>query len=122
MKDSETIIISPAHVALRCDNRLPIWEQERVTHAHPTSLAWRCENLFAHQSSPSASHSPHHCPFTLVELSYGVNLFKDDYLLLLPAADLRMDPTLRPRPVSSVAFAYPDNALQLDHSIERRHI
>jgi hypothetical protein len=23
----ETIIIPPAHVALRCENRLPIWEQ-----------------------------------------------------------------------------------------------
>jgi hypothetical protein len=36
-----------------------------------TSLAWRCENLFAHQSSPSPSHSPHHCPFTPVEPGYG---------------------------------------------------
>jgi hypothetical protein len=27
-RHSETIItIPPAHVALRCDNRLPIWEQ-----------------------------------------------------------------------------------------------
>jgi hypothetical protein len=24
---SETIIIPPVHVGLRCDNRLPIWEQ-----------------------------------------------------------------------------------------------
>jgi hypothetical protein len=33
-----------------------------------------------------------------------------DYLLLFLAADLRMDPALRPRPVSSVAFAYLGNA------------
>jgi hypothetical protein len=33
-----------------------------------------------------------------------------------------MDPALGPRPVSSVAFAYLGNALQLDHSIERRYI
>jgi hypothetical protein len=52
----------------------------------------------------------------------GVDLFEDDYLFLLPAADLRMDLALRPRPVSSVASAYLGNALQLDHSIERRHI
>jgi hypothetical protein len=26
VKDTETIIIPPAHVALRCDNRLRIWE------------------------------------------------------------------------------------------------
>jgi hypothetical protein len=26
-RHSETITIPPAHVALRCDNRLPIWEQ-----------------------------------------------------------------------------------------------
>jgi hypothetical protein len=43
-----------------------------------------------------------------VEPGYGVDLFEDDYLLLL-AADLRMDPALRPRPVSSVAFAYLGN-------------
>jgi hypothetical protein len=86
------------------------------------SLAWRCENLFAHHSSPSPSHSPHHCPFTPVEPGYGVDLFEDDYLLLLLAADLRMDPALRPRPVSSVAFAYLGNALQLNHAIGRRHI
>jgi hypothetical protein len=45
-----------------------------------------------------------------------VGLVEDDYLFLLPAADLRMDPALRPRPVSSVAFAYLGNALQLDQS------
>jgi hypothetical protein len=71
-----------------------------------TSLAWRCENLFAHQSSPSPSDSPRHCPFTPVEPGYGVDLYEDEYLLLLLAADLRMDPALRPRPVSSVASAY----------------
>jgi hypothetical protein len=75
-----------------------------------TSLAWRCENLFAHQSSPSPSHSPDHCPFTPVEPGYGDDLYEDDYQLLLLAADLRMDPALRPRPVSSVAFAYLGNA------------
>jgi hypothetical protein len=64
-------------------------------------LAWRCENLFAHQSSLSPSHSPHHYPFTPVEPGYRVDLFEDNYLLLL-AADLRMDPALRPRPVSSL--------------------
>jgi hypothetical protein len=26
-RHSETIIIPPAHVALRCDHHLPIWEQ-----------------------------------------------------------------------------------------------
>jgi hypothetical protein len=87
-----------------------------------TSLAWRCENLFAHQSSPSPSHFPHHCPFAPVEPGYGVGLVEDDYLFLLPAADLRMDPAVWPRPVSSVAFAYLGNALQLDHLIERRYI
>jgi hypothetical protein len=53
---------------------------------------------------------------------YGVDLVENEYLFLLPGADLRMDPALRPRPVSSVAFAYLGNALQLDHSIERRCI
>jgi hypothetical protein len=33
-----------------------------------------------------------------VEPGYGVGLVEDDYLFLLPAADLRMDPALRPRP------------------------
>jgi hypothetical protein len=75
-----------------------------------TSLAWRYENLFAHQSSPSPSDSPRHCPFTPVEPGYGVDLYEDEYLLLLLAADLRMDPALRPRPVSSVASAYFGNA------------
>jgi hypothetical protein len=86
-----------------------------------TSWAWRCENLFAYQSSPSPSHSPYHSPFTPVELGHGVDLFEEDYLLL-PAADLRMDPALRPRPVSSVAFAYLGDTPQLNYSIERRHI
>jgi hypothetical protein len=57
-----------------------------------------------------------------VEPDYEVDLFEDDYLFLLPVADLRMDPALRSRPVSSVAFAYLGNALHLNHSIERRHI
>jgi hypothetical protein len=38
-----------------------------------------------------------------VEPGYGVDLVEDEYLFLLPAADLRMDPALRPRPVSSLA-------------------
>jgi hypothetical protein len=37
-----------------------------------------------------------------VEPGYGVGLVEDDYLFLLPATDLRMDPALRPRPVSSL--------------------
>jgi hypothetical protein len=37
-----------------------------------------------------------------VEPGYGVDLVEDEYLFLLPAADLRMDPALRPRPVSSL--------------------
>jgi hypothetical protein len=45
-----------------------------------------------------------------VEPGYGDDLYEDDYLLLFLAADLRMDPALRPRPVSSVAFAYLGNA------------
>jgi hypothetical protein len=43
-------------------------------------------------------------------LDIGDDLYEDDYLLLLLAADLRMDPALRPRPVPSVASAYLDNA------------
>jgi hypothetical protein len=57
-------------------------------------------------------YSPHHCPFTPVVPGYGVYLFEDDYLFLLPAADLRMDPALRPLPVSSIAFAYLGDTLQ----------
>jgi hypothetical protein len=58
-------------------------------------------------------HIPlHHCPITPVEAGYGVDLVEDDYLFRLPGADLRMDPALRPRPVSSVAFgAYLGNGL-----------
>jgi hypothetical protein len=61
-----------------------------------TTLAWRCENLFAHQYSPFPSYSPDHCAFNPVEPCYGVILYEDHYLLLLLAPDLRMDPTLRP--------------------------
>jgi hypothetical protein len=43
-----------------------------------------------------------HCPFTPVEPGYRVDLFEDDYLFPLPAADLRMDPALRPLPASSL--------------------
>jgi hypothetical protein len=66
------------------------------------SLAWRCEFFFAHYSSASPSYPPHHCPFTPVEPGYGVGLFEDDYLFLLPVVDLRMDPALRPHLVSSL--------------------
>jgi hypothetical protein len=45
-----------------------------------------------------------------VEPGYGDDVYEDDYLLLFIAADLRMDPALRPRPVSSVVFAYLGNA------------
>jgi hypothetical protein len=69
-------------------------------------LAWRCENLFAHHSLPSHHIPLITAPFTPVELGYGVVLYEGDYLLLLLAADLRMDPALRPRPVSLVASAY----------------
>jgi hypothetical protein len=62
-----------------------------------------------HQSSPSPSLPPHHCPLTPVEPGYGVVLYEDDYLLLL-AADLRMDAALRPHPVSSITFVYLGNA------------
>jgi hypothetical protein len=80
----------------------------------PHLLAWHCEFFFfAHHSSPSPSHPLHHCPFTPVEPGYGVDLFENNYLFLLSAADLRMDPPLRPRPVSSVAFAYLGNTPQL---------
>jgi hypothetical protein len=49
------------------------------------------------------------------EPGYGVDLFEDDDLFLLPAADLRMDSALS-------LFAYLGNTPQLDRSIERRHI
>jgi hypothetical protein len=87
-----------------------IFRRIRSVSTFLTSLAWRCENLFAHQSSPSPSDSPRHCPFTPVEPGYGVGLYEDEYLLLLLAADLRMDPGLRPRPVSLVASACLGNA------------
>jgi hypothetical protein len=53
------------------------------------------EYIFAHHSSPSPPHPHYHCPFTPVEPGYGVDLFEDDFQFL-PAADLRMDPALRP--------------------------
>jgi hypothetical protein len=53
---------------------------------------------------------PHVTPFTPVEPGYGVDLSEDDYQLLFLAADLRMDPALKPRPVSSGASAYLGNA------------
>jgi hypothetical protein len=51
-----------------------------------------------------------------------MGLIYSNYLFHLPAADLRMDPALRPRPLSSVASAHLGNSPQLDHSIERRYI
>jgi hypothetical protein len=60
-------------------------------------------------------------PITFPSSLPRVDLFEDDDLLLL-AANLRMDPELRLHPVSSVVFAYLGNALQLNHSIERRYI
>jgi hypothetical protein len=44
-----------------------------------------------------------------VEHGYGDDVYEADYLLPFLAADLRMDPALRPRPVSSVAFGYVGN-------------
>jgi hypothetical protein len=41
-----------------------------------------------------------------VEPGYGDEVYEADSLLLFIAPDLRMDPALRPRPVSSVALAY----------------
>jgi hypothetical protein len=73
-------------------------------------LCFEGERLSLKFCPPIFSHFPHRCPFTPVEPGYGVDLYEDDYLLLLLAADLRMDPTSRPRPVSSVAFAYLGNA------------
>jgi hypothetical protein len=64
-----------------------------------TSLAWRCEFFFR---APFFPYPSHHCLLTPVEPGYGVDLFEDDYRLLFPAADLRLDPALRPRPVSSL--------------------
>jgi hypothetical protein len=84
-----------------------------------TSLAWHCENFFP---SFPPSYPLHYCSSTPVELGYGVDLFEGNYLLLLPAVDLRMDPASRPRPVSSVPFAYLGNTSQLCHSIEQRYI
>jgi hypothetical protein len=63
-----------------------------------TSLAWVCENLFRLFFPIPLIY----CPFTPVEPGYGVDLFDDDYRFLLPLADLRMDPALSPRPVSSL--------------------
>jgi hypothetical protein len=41
-----------------------------------------------------------------VEPGYGDDLYENDYPLLFLVPDLRMDSALKPRPVSSVAFAY----------------
>jgi hypothetical protein len=65
-----------------------------------SSPPWLGAVIFFHP--PFFAFPPHHCPFTPMEPGYGVDLFEDDYLFLLPAADLRMDPALRPRPVSSL--------------------
>jgi hypothetical protein len=62
-----------------------------------TPLAWCCE-IF----SPTILRlSPSSLPLHSVVPGYGIDLFEDDYLFL-PAADLRMDPALRPRPISSL--------------------
>jgi hypothetical protein len=53
---------------------------------------------------------PSSLPLHSVEPGYGDDVYEADYLLLFHAADLSMDPVLRPRPVSSVAFAYLGNA------------
>jgi hypothetical protein len=59
-----------------------------------------------------------------MEPGYGDDLYEDDYLLLR-VADLRTDPALRPRPLSSVAFAYLGNAYnsttRLNHGIFTVH-
>jgi hypothetical protein len=59
------------------------------------------------------SYPTHHCPFTPVVPGHGVDLFEDDYLFLLRAADLRMDPALRPRPVSSLTSVTLHNSTTL---------
>jgi hypothetical protein len=84
--------------------RLALYQRTSSVSLFLTSLAWRCEKPFTHHSSPSPSYPPHHCPFTPVEPGYGIDLFEDDYLFLLLVADLRMDPALRPRPVSSLTL------------------
>jgi hypothetical protein len=57
-----------------------------------------------------------------VELGHGVDLFEDNYLFLLPAADLRMDLALRPRPVSSLTSVILHNsATRLNDGIFRVH-
>jgi hypothetical protein len=70
---------------------------------------WRCENLFA----PPIFAFPITFPSSLPLHSGGAwlcgCLYEDDYLLLLLAPDLRMDPAWRPRSVSSVAFVYLGN-------------
>jgi hypothetical protein len=38
LKITKDITIPPVHVSLRCDIRLPIWEQYRITQVHPTFL------------------------------------------------------------------------------------
>jgi hypothetical protein len=68
--------------------------------SHLLGLAlWK--DIFAHHSLAFPIISPSSLP---LHPSYGVDLFEDDYLFLLPVADLRMDPALRLRPVSSVAL------------------
>jgi hypothetical protein len=55
------------------------------------------------------SHSPHHCACTLVERGYGDGVYEADYLLIFIAADLRRDPPLILRQLSSVVLAYLGN-------------
>jgi hypothetical protein len=57
-----------------------------------------------------------------VEPGYGVDLFEDDYLFLLPAADLRMDPALRLRSVSSLtSVTLCNSTTRLNDGIFRVH-
>jgi hypothetical protein len=57
-----------------------------------------------------------------VEPGYGVDLVEDDYLFLLPAADLRMDSALRARPVSSLtSVTLYNSTTRLNDGIFRVH-
>jgi hypothetical protein len=57
-----------------------------------------------------------------VEPGYGVGLVEDEYLFLLPAADLRMNPALRPRPVSSLtSVTLYNSTTRLNDSIFKVH-
>jgi hypothetical protein len=79
------------------------------------SLAWRYENLL-----PTDLRLPTHIPLiTAPSLmwSVGMGLIYPKTIIKLLVADLKVDPGLRHRPVSSVAFAYLCTAVQLNQSI-----